>query len=205
MDNESILNAYRRYAPIYDWLFGKIFDPGRQAALEAVDWKPDARVLEVGVGTGLSLAEYPEDVQVTGIDLSEDMLTKASHRVRQRGLNNVTLHQMDAQQLSFPDNSFDTIIVLYVLSVVPDADRVLSEINRVCRPGGEVIFVNHFSKQNRLARHIEKALAKYAGRLGFQSDFPLAPLLEHEGLHIEEVRPVNLMGYWTLVKGRCRE
>lgn len=202
MNNESILNAYKRYAPVYDWVFGKIFHPGRQAALDAMDWQTGDQVLEVGVGTGLSLPDYPADVTVTGIDLSQPMLDKAHKRVKEDELSNVTLHCMDAQKLDFPDQSFDKIIVLYVLSVVPDPYQVLAEIRRVCKPGAEVIFVNHFSKENRLVRRIEAGLARYASGLGFQPDFPLQPVLDNVGLEVQEVRAVNLLGYWTMLHGR---
>ncbi|MDX1589394.1 MAG: class I SAM-dependent methyltransferase [Oleiphilaceae bacterium] len=202
MNNESILNAYKRYAPVYDWVFGKIFHPGRQAALDAMNWQDGDRVLEVGVGTGLSLPDYPPGVTVTGIDLSQAMLDKAHKRVQEEQLENVTLHRMDAQTLDFPDQSFDKIIVLYVLSVVPDPYQVLAEIRRVCKPGAEVIFVNHFSKQNPLMRRIEAGLARYASGLGFQPDFPLQPVLDNVGLEVQEVRAVNLLGYWTMVHGR---
>lgn len=205
MNNESILNAYKRYAPVYDWVFGKIFEPGRQAALESMTFNPGDQVLEVGVGTGISLPQFPEDVHVTGIDLSEEMLKKARKRVAEDNLRNVDLHCMDAMDLRFPDNSFDRIIVLYVLSVVPEPYRMLSEIRRVCKPGAEVIFVNHFAKENPVARRVEAGLAKYAGRLGFQPDFPLQPVLDNVGLDVEEIRPVNLMGYWTMLKGRYRD
>jgi len=205
LNNESILSAYKRYAPVYDWVFGKIFHPGRRAALDAMTWNPGDKVLEVGVGTGLSLPDYPSDVSVTGIDLSQHMLEKARKRVRDDELNNVTLHCMDAQHLEFPDQSFDKIIVLYVLSVVPDPYQVLAEIRRVCKPGAEVIFVNHFSKENRLMRRVEAGLARYASRLGFQPDFPLQPVLDNVGLDVLEVRAVNMLGYWTMVRGRCVE
>ena len=205
MNNDSILNAYKRYAPVYDWVFGKIFHPGRQAALDAMTWNAGDEVLEVGVGTGLSLPDYPRDVTVTGIDLSDDMLKKAHKRIAAENLSNVTLHQMDAQYLEFPDQSFDKVIVLYVLSVVPDPYQVLKEIRRVCRPGAEVIFVNHFSKENPIARRIEAGLAKYASRWGFQPDFPLQPVLDNVGLEVQEVRSVNLLGYWTMLHGRRSE
>ena len=202
MDNESILGAYKRYAPVYDVVFGKIFQQGREEAMKTVEFTPGEKVLDLGVGTGISLPDYPRDVSVTGIDPSEEMLEKARKRVAKEGLDHVELHCMDAVELDFPDNSFDKVFALYVLSVVPEPYRMLSEIRRVCKPGAEVIFVNHFAKDNPLVRKFEASLAKYAGRLGFQPDFPIQPVLENVGLEVEEIRPVNLMGYWTLLRGR---
>lgn len=202
MDHQSILGAYKRYAPFYDVVFGKIFQQGREEAMKTVQFNPGDQVLDLGVGTGISLPDYPKDVHVTGIDPSEEMLEKARKRVRKEGMDHVELHCMDAVELDFPDNSFDKVFALYVLSVVPDPYKMLSEIRRVCKPGAEVIFVNHFAKDNPLVRKFEASLAKYAGRLGFQPDFPMQPVLDNVGLEVEEIRPVNLMGYWTLLRGR---
>lgn len=205
MDNNSIRGAYKRYAPVYDWLFGLVFRNGRRTALKTLEYEPGDRVLEVGVGTGLSLPEFPRDVHVTGIDLSQDMLERARKRADRHGLTNTELYCMDAMELDFPDNSFDKLIVLYVLSVVPDPYRLMSEIRRVARPGADVVFVNHFAKDNPLIRKFESSLSRYAAPLGFQPDFPMEPVLKNVGMDVQTIKPVNLFGYWTMLHGKYHD
>lgn len=205
MDNDSIKGAYKRYAPVYDWVFGLVFRNGRHVAMDSLEFESGDHVLELGVGTGLSLPEYPDDVDihVTGVDISQDMLDKAEKRIQKHGLTNCELYNMDAEALDFPDNSFDKIMVLYVLSVVPDPYKVMSEVRRVAKPGADVIFVNHFAKENPLVRRFESALSRWAAPLGFDPDFPMEPVLENVGLNVERIESVNLFGYWTMLHGRC--
>ena len=207
MDNDSIKGAYKRYAPVYDWVFGLVFRNGRHVAMESLEFESGDHVLELGVGTGLSLPEYPDeaDIHVTGVDISQDMLDKAEKRIEKHGLTNCELYNMDAEALDFPDNSFDKIMVLYVLSVVPDPYKVMSEVRRVAKPGADVIFVNHFAKENPLVRRFESALSRWAAPLGFDPDFPMEPVLENVGLNVERIESVNLFGYWTMLHGRCPE
>ena len=202
MDNNSIRGAYKRYAPVYDWVFGLVFRNGRRTALKTLEYEPGDQILEVGVGTGLSLPEFPSYTHITGIDLSQDMLDKAQKRVEKHGLTNTELYCMDAMNLDFPDNSFDKLIVLYVLSVVPDPYKLMKEIRRVAKPGADVIFVNHFAKENPLIRKFESSLSKYVAPLGFQPDFPIEPVLENVGMDVKTIKPVNLFGYWTMLHGK---
>ena len=152
MQIEAVKAAYRRYARIYDTVFGPVLQPGRKAVLEALKLKPGDRVLEVGVGTGLSLQLYPRDVRITGIDVSREMLDKARARVARRKLENVeALLEMDAERMDFPDASFDKVVAMYVVSVVERGRRkLLEELHRVCRPDGEIFIVNHFHSDNRI-------------------------------------------------------
>ncbi|HVJ24137.1 MAG TPA: methyltransferase domain-containing protein, partial [Burkholderiales bacterium] len=139
MQIEAVKAAYRRYARIYDVVFGAVLQPGRNAVLQALKLKPGDRVLEVGVGTGLSLSLYPRDVRITGIDVSREMLERAQARVARAGLGNVdALLEMDAEQMAFPDASFDKVVAMYVVSVVARPARLLEELHRVCRPDGEI-------------------------------------------------------------------
>src|SRR5262245_54387052 len=135
MHIDTVKAAYRRYAGFYNALFGPVLQPGRKAVIEAMDCKPGHRVLEVGVGTGLALDLYPEGVKVVGIDVSREMLEKARQRVARRGFNHVeALLEMDAEATTFPDASFDRIVAMYVLPVVPNPARLLAELHRVCKP-----------------------------------------------------------------------
>lgn len=200
MDHQSITSAYRRYAPVYDLLFGSVFEPGRRRLVQALACREGESILEVGVGTGLSLPHYPRHAQVTGVDLSPHMLERAHARVRRHTLDNVRLMAMDAQSLSFPDASFDKVAALYVASVVPDPAAMMRELRRVCRPGGEVLVVNHFSRDEGWQQALERGLAPLARSLGFRPLFPLDSFVAEAGMELADLRPVNLFGYWTLLR-----
>lgn len=200
MDHKSVTSAYQRYAPIYDLVFGGVFEPGRRRLIEALNCRSGDSVLEVGVGTGLSLRHYPRHTRVTGIDLSPHMLERAQARVLRYGLDNVELMSMDAQSLSFPDASFDKVAALYVASVVPDPAAMMRELRRVCRPGGQVLVVNHFSREAGWPHALERGLAPFARSLGFRPVFPLDPFVAEAGMEVADTHPVNLFGYWTLVR-----
>jgi phosphatidylethanolamine/phosphatidyl-N-methylethanolamine N-methyltransferase len=178
MQIEAVKAAYRRYARIYDAVFGPVLQPGRRAVLDVLRLKPGDRVLEVGVGTGLSLPLYPRSVRITGIDVSREMLEKARGRVAQRRLENVeALLEMDAEAMAFPDASFDKVVAMYVVSVVARPARLLEELHRVCRPDGEIFIVNHFRSDNRFLGALENALAGFSSQLGFRPDFDLREVL----------------------------
>jgi phosphatidylethanolamine/phosphatidyl-N-methylethanolamine N-methyltransferase len=201
MDIEDTLRTYRLFSGSYDLVFGPVFHPGRKDAVRLANDRPNQRILEVGVGTGLSLPYFRRDAHVTGIDVSAEMLAKARRRVEQRGLKQVeALIEMDAEAMSFEDNSFDAVLALYVASVVPNPARFAAEMRRVCRPGGAIVVVNHFSSENPAMRFIEKRLAPLAGKIGFHADFPLDDFLTASQLQVRETRPSNLFGYWKLLR-----
>jgi phosphatidylethanolamine/phosphatidyl-N-methylethanolamine N-methyltransferase len=204
MDQAAITAAYRRYAPIYDLVFGPVFEPGRRRLVKALNCRPGDEVLEVGVGTGLSLRYYPSHARVTGIDLSPHMLARAGMQVRRHGLRNVSLMAMDVQALSFPDASFDKIAALYVASVVPDPAQMMRELERVCRPGGEVVVVNHFTRNDGVIARIERGLAPLTRSLGFRPLFPMDEFITMTRLELTEATRVNAFGYWTLLRFRNR-
>lgn len=200
--SETVQRAYRRYARYYDLVFGAIFHPGRNTAIEHLHCEAGDRILEVGVGTGLSLCLYPDDVKITGIDLSSDMLIRAERRVKEDGLTNVeALLQMDAQNMSFADNSFDKVVAMYVASVVPDPKKLMEEIRRVCKPGGTIIFLNHFENKNPVVKRAEALIQPLAKYLGFHPDFPMTEFLEQTGFQVTTAVPVNFLDYWTVLVG----
>lgn len=204
--NESIKKAYRRYAHYYDLVFGAIFHPGRNIAIQHLNIHPGDRILEVGVGTGLSLGIYPENVRVVGIDLSPDMLARAKKKVKSEKLSQVEdLLQMDAENMSFPDNSFDKVVAMYVASVVPNPKRLMEEIQRVCKPGGTLVFINHFQNRNQWVRRAEALLQPLAKYIGFHPDFPLSEFLAKTGFKVERQAPVNILNYWTVLVGKNRK
>lgn len=201
MNLESIKKAYRRYARYYDTVFGAIMHPGRMAVIQALSASPGQRVLEVGVGTGLSLPHYPEYLKVTGIDISAEMLAKARHRVALEGLVQIeALLEMDAEYMQFPDNSFDKVVAMYVASVVPDPVRFVDEIRRVCKPGGDIFIVNHFRSRNAVMRTVEGMLAPLSKLAGFRPDLDLDHFLRDTGLEVAAMQSANLFGYWKVLR-----
>jgi phosphatidylethanolamine/phosphatidyl-N-methylethanolamine N-methyltransferase len=199
MDLQDTLKTYRLFSGSYDFVFGPIFHPGRKAAVRIVNAQPGQRILEVGVGTGLSLPYFRSDAEVTGIDVSTEMLAKAKKRAALLPQVKAII-EMDAERTDFADNSFDAVLALYVASVVPDPARFAAEMRRVCRPGGTIVIVNHFMSDNPLVRGFEKMLAPLAGKIGFHADFELDNFIDVGQLAVREIRPSNLFGYWKLLR-----
>ena len=200
MDTTSVRDAYRRWAPIYDLTFGKIAEAGRKNAVQIIN-RRRGRVLEVGVGTGLSLPCYGSHLTITGIDLSPEMLAKAQDKVDRHNLANVAgLHEMDAGALAFPDESFDTVVAMYVMTVVPVPQRVMRELERVCAAGGEVILVNHFSEDEGVRGFLERKLAPFADLIGWRPVFDIDQVLVCEDLRLAERRSLRPFGLFTMLR-----
>lgn len=200
LDVASIQKAYKRYAKYYNFYFGWIFNPGRQTAVELTDRSVGARVLEVGVGTGLSLPLYPSHVKVTGIDISKEMLHYAKELVKEDNLKNVeSLLTMDAENMSFPDSSFDSIVAMYVATVVPNPKKFVQEIRRVCKPGGKIILLNHFANKERLFGKVAELVSPISKYVGFRTNLTLEEFLEETGFDIENKISVNVMDLWTIL------
>lgn len=198
MQIESVKAAYRRYAGYYDAVFGPVLQPGRKAVVQALGLRPGDRVLEVGVGTGLSLPLYPREVRITGIDVSREMLEKARARVARRHMPNVeALLEMDAERMSFAAASFDKVVAMYVVSVVERPDRLLEELHRVCRPDGEIFIVNHVRSDNRVIGAMEKALAPLSDKLGFRPDFELRDMVSSAD-QLTELSRINF--FWKVMR-----
>lgn len=202
MSVASTRKVYNVYASFYDFLFGSIFSPGRSLCTELVNKAAtqNATVLEIGIGTGLSLPLYRTDLRITGIDISEKMLEKAEEQVVKNKLEErVQLKVMDAAHLEFPDNSFDFIVAMYVASVVPDVHAFLQELARVAKPTAQIIFVNHFASAHPVVRFFEKKFARVNKLVGFKSDFSVNSILDYKALKLLESRKTNLFGYWKLL------
>jgi len=196
----SMHKAYTFFAPVYDLFFGKVLEPGRRSAIALTVPCPGDRILEVGVGTGLSLSSYPDHVKVTGIDLAPAMLSKAQSRVKRRGLRHVeALETMDAMNMSFEDSRFDTVICMYVISVVPDPQRVMKEMKRVCKPGGKLVVVSHFRTESFLVRSAECFLKPIHFLVRFRADLDMQTFTESTGLPVESRQRANIMGYSTVL------
>ena len=191
MNRTDILRAYARYAPVYDLVFGQALDHGRRAMLRAVTKEPVQRLLEVGVGTALTLHRYPSAAGIVGLDLSPSMLERARRHVHERALSNVMLVCGDAENLPFADASFDCVTLPYVLSVTPNAQQAMDEARRVCAPGGRVMIVNHFRGAGGW-RWAESMVSAFADRVGFDSMLDMDSSLGTHAQRIERVERVNL-------------
>jgi phosphatidylethanolamine/phosphatidyl-N-methylethanolamine N-methyltransferase len=203
-DRQVMEKAYARWAPVYDALCGPVFLNGRRAAAQAAR-EVCGRILEIGVGTGLSFDDYDATTEITGIDLSEPMIARARERAASGRYPHVKgLAVMDAHDLRFEDASFDCVVGQFVITLVEDPERVLSECARVVRPGGEIILVNHLYSEHGWAAAVERLLAQKARRLGLRPEFPFQRLADwahaHGGAELVERRKVKPFGVYTLVR-----
>jgi len=204
LDKDTIAKAYARWAPVYDLVFGAVFERGRLASIAAAE-RLGGRILEVGVGTGISLPDYSRSNRLFGVDISEPMLKKAQERVEELRLANVeTLAVMDAQKLAFPDDFFDVVVAQYVITAVPDPEATLDEFARVLKPGGEIILVNHIGAEEGLRRAFEQWFAPVARRLGWRPEFPWGRLADWAerttGISLIERRPMPPLGHFSLIR-----
>jgi len=203
-DKDTITRAYGRWAPVYDVVFGKVFERGRAAAVEAAE-RIGGRILEVGVGTGLSLASYSRTNHVVGLDISEPMLRKAQDKVRAQALAHVDgLAVMDAALLAFPDRAFDVVVGQYLITAVPNPEATLDEFARVLKPGGEIVLVNHLTAESGARKVVEQCFAPLARRLGWQPDFGWQRLARwaerRDDIRVVERRPVPPLGHFSLIR-----
>ena len=200
LSEAAIRKSYRRWAPVYDNTFGRFTTEGRRHAVEIINQR-SGRVLEVGVGTGLSLPNYGGHLEIVGIDLSPEMLEKAREKCAEEGLDNVTgLHEMDAGALTFADQSFDTVVAMYTLTVVPEPEKVMRELQRVCKTGGQVILVNHFSQEEGVRGWVERRMAPFGDKLGWRPVFDFDRVMVCENLKVVDRRALRPWGLFTMLR-----
>jgi phosphatidylethanolamine/phosphatidyl-N-methylethanolamine N-methyltransferase len=199
VENDFVEGVYEKIAKVYDLTFGPTLHPGRLIALERMGIKAGDKILEVGVGTGINVSLYPRNCHVTGIDFSAKMLGKARERVVKKGVTNVLLHEMDAGNLKFADNSFDIVYAPYLISVVPDPLKVAREMRRVCRPGWRIIFLNHFLSANPILSRGERLISPFTIHIGFKADLDLPAFLAQADLQPISIEKVNVPRIWSLV------
>jgi phosphatidylethanolamine/phosphatidyl-N-methylethanolamine N-methyltransferase len=204
LDEQTITKAYARWAPVYDLVFGPVFERGRHAAIAAAE-RVGGRILEVGVGTGLSLPHYSRACRLFGVDISEPMLRKAQERVAEYGLENVEgLWVMDAEHLSFPDHSFDVVVAQYVITTVPNPEATLDEFARVLKPGGEIVLVSRVGAEAGLRRALEHWFAPTARKLGWRTEFSFERYARWakrtSGVRLLERRAMPPLGHFSLIR-----
>jgi phosphatidylethanolamine/phosphatidyl-N-methylethanolamine N-methyltransferase len=204
LDNFAVTKAYARWAPVYDLVFGAVFERGRQAAVAAAK-RIGGRILEVGVGTGISLPLYSSNCRLCGIDISAPMLRKAQERVVELNLANVEgLWVMDAERLSFPDNSFDVVVAQYVITTVPNPEATLDEFARVLKPGGEIVLVSRVGAEAGLRRSLEHWFQPAARKLGWRTEFSFARYarwaVRSPDMRLIERRAMPPFGHFNLIR-----
>jgi phosphatidylethanolamine/phosphatidyl-N-methylethanolamine N-methyltransferase len=196
---EEIKKIYSGYSGIYDLIFKHFFCPRQKHVINSMNIKEGDRVLDVGVGTGLALNLYPRYCEVVGIDLSPEMLDQAQKKVKKHNLSHVKLMEMDASKLSFNDDSFDHVIATFVISVVPDPVKVISEMKRVNKKDGNLVIVNHFQSHNKILAKIEELVAPICAKLGWRSDLALEDLIENANLKISLDYKMKKIDLWKVV------
>ena len=193
---------YSEFAPLYDKIFGKIFYSRLERVIEELDIPPGAEVLEVGAGTGTSFPAYPSHCEVTGIDLAPDMLSRAQRKIRDNGWTHLKVLEMNALDLEFPDDTFDYVMAFHVVTVVPDPVRMIAEAQRVCKPGGNIVIVNHFTSDFPLLGSLTEALDPLTRWLGWRTNVRLKPFIETTSLAVEKVYKLSKGSLYTVVLGR---
>lgn len=199
MQAPEIKKVYAYYARVYDAIFSRWVSPRQRHVIDSLNLRPGQRVLDVGVGTGISLPLYPSHVQVTGVDLSRAMLREAQKKKRQQQLDHVALLEMDAGHLAFPDDVFDAVIATFVVSVVPDPIRFIAEVKRVSKADGQFVLINHFQSENKLLARLEKWVAPFCTKIGWHSDLALDYLVQQANLHIIRKYSLYTIDLWQVV------
>ena len=204
IERNAVERAYDRWAPVYDLVFGAVFERGRRASLEAAE-RIGGRILEVGVGTGISLPDYSRGNRIVGVDISEAMLEKARGRVAEGRLDHVeTIAVMDAEHLKFPDDSFDVVVAQYVVTAVENPEAALDEFARVLKPGGEIVILTRVGAETGPRKAVEHFLAPAARKLGWRTEFPWERYVRwaarSPNVHLIERRPMPPLGHFSLVR-----
>ncbi len=199
MNARSIERAYSFYSGFYDVIWNKVFHASREEAVRLLDLKGGETILDVGVGTGLSLMFYPTTCRVVGIDLCDAMLQKGRERLLRNRLSHIELYEMDAMNMAFQNDTFDAVLAAYAISTVPDPSQVIDEMIRVCKPGGKLVLLNHFKNDNPFISRCEETISPLTKKMGFRADLDLEALFAGKPLLIEKELMVKPLNYWHLV------
>jgi phosphatidylethanolamine/phosphatidyl-N-methylethanolamine N-methyltransferase len=200
----EIQKIYSRYSCFYDIIFSQFFYPRIRLGLEKIGIKNGDRIIEVGVGTGLSLSLYPQSCKVVGIDITRKMLEKAKAKKEKFGFNHVDLFEMDGENICFDDNSFDHAVLPFVASVVPSVEQLMSEVKRVTKKGGKIIIINHLSSKLSFISSMEKLLTPVFMKLGWRTGLSVDTFSNHCNLHIEEVLKKYRLDPWFILHATNR-
>lgn len=193
---------YSEFSRYYDKIFENVFFPRIKRVIGELHIEPGSSVLEVGVGTGLALSAYPPSCHVTGIDLAPDMLERARRKVAREGWQHIDLAVGDAQDLDFPDDSFDYVTSFHVVSVVPEPKRMMREMVRVCRPGGTIVIINHFRSERPVIASVVDRLDPVTRKLGWRTTLRMGELLESVPLELVRRYKTSPQSLFTVMIAR---
>lgn len=196
---------YSEFSHLYDKIFERVFFPRIEQVVTSLRIPPGARVLEIGVGTGLSLSAYPPHCEVIGVDLAQDMLDQAQDKIRRNNWSHISLQQMDALDLRFASNSFDYVTAFHVISVVPDAHRMMNEAMRVCRPGGTLVLINHFRSANPVFGTLVEMLDPVTRKLGWRTTLRLTDVVNGAPLEVAQCFKTSPRSLFTVLVARNRK
>jgi phosphatidylethanolamine/phosphatidyl-N-methylethanolamine N-methyltransferase len=199
LEPEKIKKIYACYSKIYDLVFKRFFFPRQRHVIQSLGIKPGEWVLDVGIGTGLSLSLYPDYCNVVGIDLSESMLKIAAKKVKRNGFGHVWLSEMDALNLAFKDDAFDYVIATFVISVVPNPVKAIEEMKRVSKKKGKIIIINHFQSKRRIIAKMEELISPLCTKVGWRSDLALDYLIKKGNLEIDNHYKLKRLDLWSVI------
>lgn len=199
MQKAEIQKIYSRYSGFYDLIFAQLFSPRIRLGLEKIGIQKGDRIIEVGVGTGLSLSLYPQSCQVVGIDITRRMLERAKAKKVKLCLSHIDLFEMDGENICFDDDSFDHAVLPFVISVVPNLERLIQEIKRVTKNGGKIVIMNHLCVKSSLFSKMEEKLSPFFMKLGWKTGLSVEVLTNHCNLHIEEISRKHKLDPWFVL------
>jgi phosphatidylethanolamine/phosphatidyl-N-methylethanolamine N-methyltransferase len=200
MQEASTKRIYDVHSMFYDATFGRLVARRVAKAIGHMNINAEDCVLDLGIGTGMSLNYYPKDRgRIVGVDLSSGMLREARKKIREQDRTNAEVFQADAMKLPFADNSFDHVFISHVISVVSDPCRLVQEAQRVARPGSRIVIVNHFQSTNRFIAMLEKWLCPLCTKLGWRSDLALQDLVRATGCEIDYRYKLESIDLWETV------
>lgn len=195
---------YHNLVPAYQAFWPAVAGKNIRAEVEALKLAAGTEVLEVGVGTGLSLASYPRDIRLTGIDLSDSMLAEAQTLIDRNGWDHITVRPMNAEELAFDDNQFDVVTAFHTVSVVSNPAQMMRELVRVCRPGGKILIINHFRSENPFIARVVDSAGNVTKRLGWRTDLELQEVLRELPIRIDQLYKPNPFSFFTTMKATCK-
>lgn len=199
MNRDDVKEIYGKYSSVYDSIFSHFFSPRLRIGLSKSNIKPGDRVIEVGVGTGISLPFYPDECKVVGIDLTRQMLNKAKEKKAKYKLSHVDLIEMDAENIAFADDSFDHAVAGFVVSVVPNPEKMVSELKRVTKKNGTILILNHFCSKNAFISKVERFFSPLCEKWGWRSDITIDLLSNHCNLQIEQIYKKHRFDLWSII------